>query len=143
MTAIFSRWEDSADGSKLPVDRTSDGARPDEFDPVLLPGGAINPDKLRMDPKAVRFVKAFLQPNKPVAAICHGPWQQMGGKSLRGPPSGPICEMPERSGRIKRLWWMAICFRAKSRTTFLHSTAKCKLFSQEAKSSPRAAATRA
>ncbi|HEX4769487.1 MAG TPA: type 1 glutamine amidotransferase domain-containing protein [Bryobacteraceae bacterium] len=49
-------------------------ARPGDFDALLLPGGILNPDKLRMQPKAVQFVKAFFDEEKPVAAICHGPW---------------------------------------------------------------------
>jgi protease I len=53
----------------VPLDKT----RPENFDALLLPGGVINPDTLRMDPKAVSFVKSFFTANKPVAAICHGP----------------------------------------------------------------------
>jgi protease I len=65
----FTEW-----GDELPVDIGLDQARPDEFDALLLPGGVINPDKLRMIPKAVEFVKSFFDAGKPVAAICHGPW---------------------------------------------------------------------
>ena len=45
---------------------------PDDFDALVLPGGVMNPDRLRMDPAAVAFVKAFFDAGKPVAAICHG-----------------------------------------------------------------------
>ncbi len=65
----FTEW--SAD---YPVDLALDKARPEDFDALLLPGGVMNPDKLRIDPKAVAFVKAFFDANKPVAVICHGPW---------------------------------------------------------------------
>jgi protease I len=65
----FTEW-----GDELPVDIALDRARPDDFDALLLPGGVINPDKLRMIPSAVEFVKSFFDQGKPVAAICHGPW---------------------------------------------------------------------
>ena len=56
------------------VDDTLDRANPDDFDAVLLPGGALNADKLRMVPEARRFVQHFNQAGKPIAAICHAPW---------------------------------------------------------------------
>ncbi|MEO8560944.1 MAG: type 1 glutamine amidotransferase domain-containing protein [bacterium] len=61
-------------GAKLPVDRTLAEARPSEYDALLLPGGVANPDTLRMDQSAVQFVREFMLADKPVAAICHGPW---------------------------------------------------------------------
>jgi protease I len=57
-----------------PVDRTAKQANPDDYDALVLPGGVANPDFLRADPDAVRFVRAFFEAQKPVAAICHGPW---------------------------------------------------------------------
>jgi protease I len=65
----FTEWGDAAK-----VDVSLDQANPEDFDALLLPGGVINPDKLRMVPKAVQFVKSFFDSRKPVAAICHGPW---------------------------------------------------------------------
>jgi deglycase len=59
---------------KVKVDMTLDEARPDEFDAVLLPGGAMNADALRMEKKAQEFVKNFDKNGKPIAVICHGPW---------------------------------------------------------------------
>jgi protease I len=56
------------------VDQPLDEANPDDYDALVLPGGVMNPDALRMQPKAVAFVKAFFDTGKPVAAICHGPW---------------------------------------------------------------------
>jgi protease I len=56
------------------VDILLDQAQPQDFHALLLPGGVINPDALRIQPKAVEFVKAFFDAGKPVAAICHGPW---------------------------------------------------------------------
>lgn len=58
--------------------------RPGRFDALLLPGGVINPDKMRMDPKAVAFVKSFIDSDKPVAAICHGPWMVLEAGGARG-----------------------------------------------------------
>lgn len=65
----FKEWGDS-----VKVDESLDQARPEHFDALFLPGGVMNPDKLRMEPRAVAFVKAFFESRKPVAAICHGPW---------------------------------------------------------------------
>jgi protease I len=67
-------WKFTDWGEDLPVDLTLNEAAPDDFDALLLPGGVINPDSLRMQPRAVAFAKAFFDAGKPVAAICHGPW---------------------------------------------------------------------
>jgi protease I len=56
------------------VDRPVSEASVDEFDGLVLPGGTVNPDKLRLDKSAVSFVRDFVDSGKPVAAICHGPW---------------------------------------------------------------------
>jgi protease I len=77
-------WDMTKWGKEVPADLTLDNARPDDFDALLLPGGVINPDKLRMEPKAVAFVKAFFDANKPVAAICHGPWTIIEAGVARG-----------------------------------------------------------
>jgi protease I len=61
-------------GQVFPVDVPLDRADPGNFDALLLPGGVMNPDSLRMLPKAVAFAKAFFDAGKPVAVICHGPW---------------------------------------------------------------------
>src|SRR5437660_7836419 len=66
-------WKHTEWGDRFPVDVKLDQARPEDFDALLLPGGVINPDKLRMIPKAVKFVESFFHEGKPVAAICHGP----------------------------------------------------------------------
>jgi protease I len=75
----FTEW-----GQTLPVDVKLDQARPDEFDALLLPGGVMNPDSLRLEPKAVAFVKAFFEARKPVASICHGPWSIIEAGHARG-----------------------------------------------------------
>ena len=67
-------WKFTEWGDKVKVDEPLDSASPDRFDALLLPGGVMNPDKLRAEPKAVAFIKAFFDAGKPVAAICHGPW---------------------------------------------------------------------
>ena len=67
-------WNDNNWGQEVPVDRTVDEARPDDFDALLLPGGVMNPDHLRTNLRAVHFVRAFFDAHKPIAAICHGPW---------------------------------------------------------------------
>src|SRR5580704_12208463 len=55
-----------------------------QYDALLLPGGVMNPDQLRMNPDAVRFVKRFFDQGKPVAAICHGPWMLVETGAVRG-----------------------------------------------------------
>jgi len=77
-------WKFTEWGDDLPVDLPLERARPEDFDTLLLPGGVINPDKLRMEPKAVAFVKAFFNAGKAVAAICHGPWTIIEADEARG-----------------------------------------------------------
>ena len=67
-------WKFTDWGDQVRVDAPLDQAKPEDFDALLLPGGVMNPDSLRMQPKAVAFAKAFFEAGKPVAAICHGPW---------------------------------------------------------------------
>lgn len=66
------------------VDRTLDGASPDDYDALMLPGGVANPDQLRITPKAVEFTRAFMESGKPVAAICHGPWLLVEAGATKG-----------------------------------------------------------
>jgi len=77
-------WNHTTWGEDVPVDRTLAEAGPDEYDALLLPGGVMNPDKLRMNPDAVRFVKAFAATGKPIAAICHGPWTLIEAGAVSG-----------------------------------------------------------
>jgi protease I len=77
-------WETKDWGETYPVQESLDKAKPESFDALLLPGGVMNPDHLRMNPKAVEFVKSFIDSGKPVAAICHGPWTVLETGALRG-----------------------------------------------------------
>jgi protease I len=71
-------------GATHPVDKLASEARADDYDALVLPGGVGNPDKLRMDPDAVEFVRAFFEAGKPVGAICHGPWTIVEADLARG-----------------------------------------------------------
>jgi protease I len=67
-------WDMKEWGDEFDVDVPLDRARADDYDALLLPGGVMNPDRLRMNERAVAFVRAFFDAGKPVASICHGPW---------------------------------------------------------------------
>lgn len=67
-------WKDKDWGNEVAVDLTLDEAEASDFDALVLPGGQMNPDILRMEDKAVSLVREFAKSGKPVAAICHGPW---------------------------------------------------------------------
>jgi len=71
-------------GDQLKVDRALGDAKASEYDALLLPGGVANPDQLRTDPRAVQFVKEFMLSEKPVAAICHGPWMLVEANAIAG-----------------------------------------------------------
>jgi protease I len=77
-------WDRKDWGEEVPVDITLDSADPARYDALLLPGGVMNPDQLRMNPAAVRFVKHFFEHAKPVAAICHGPWMLVEAGAVQG-----------------------------------------------------------
>lgn len=71
ITALIGDWDR---GDDFEVDLTLDEANPADFDALVLPGGTLNSDKIRSNPKAIAFVKAFFDADKTVASICHGPW---------------------------------------------------------------------
>ena len=77
-------WNEKDWGQEVNVDVTLDSANPADYDALLLPGGVMNPDKLRMEPKAVQFARHFIDSGKPVAAICHGPWLLIEAGVVRG-----------------------------------------------------------
>ena len=67
-------WNEKNWGQEVAVDVTLDAAKASDYDALVLPGGVMNPDKLRMNEKAMRFAREMVDAGKPVAAICHGPW---------------------------------------------------------------------
>ena len=77
-------WNHTNWGASLEVDLTVAEASADDFDALQLPGGVMNPDKLRMNAQAVAFVKAFFDAGKPIAAICHAPWTLIEAGAVRG-----------------------------------------------------------
>ncbi len=77
-------WKETKWGSKFNVDVPLDQASIQDYDALLLPGGVLNPDKLRINAGAVEFVKSFFDANKPVAAICHGPQLLIEADVVRG-----------------------------------------------------------
>jgi len=77
-------WNMKRWGKFVAIDVPLESANPSDFDALLLPGGVMNPDKLRMNPQAVEFVKHFFDAGKPIAAICHAPWTLVEAGVVRG-----------------------------------------------------------
>jgi protease I len=77
-------WKFTEWGDKVRVDKTLDQARTQDYDALVLPGGVINPDHLRIEPKAVQFVQDFVASGRTVAAICHGPWTLVEAGAVKG-----------------------------------------------------------
>jgi protease I len=77
-------WQTTDWGDNVKVDLALSDARAEDFDALLLPGGIMNPDKLRLDDKAITFIKAFVDAGKPIAAICHGPWTLINAGAVKG-----------------------------------------------------------
>lgn len=77
-------WDGDDWGDSVDVDMVLDDARPDDFDALVLPGGQINPDLLRVEPKAIQFVKDIFEAKKPIAAICHAPWLLIEADIVKG-----------------------------------------------------------
>src|SRR5580693_1110602 len=77
-------WKTKDWGDSVAVDKTLDQANPQDYDALVLPGGVMNPDHLRMDQKAVDFVRQFVATGKTVAAICHGPWTLVEAGAVNG-----------------------------------------------------------
>jgi len=90
-TGSIQGWNHHDKGDSVPVDEALDASDPGRYDALVLPGGVINPDALRLEPKAIDFVRSFVQSGKPIAAICHGPWTLIdaGGVSGRRVTSWP------------------------------------------------------
>jgi protease I len=77
-------WADGNWSNSYKVDHTLDAVSASEFDALVLPGGVINPDKLRRNEKALKFVQHFFEQKKPVAAICHGPQILISANVVKG-----------------------------------------------------------
>jgi protease I len=77
-------WDKSDWGREYTVDRVLSETSPAYYDALVLPGGVINPDKLRRDENAIAFVRAFFEDKKPVAAICHGPQVLISAEVVKG-----------------------------------------------------------
>jgi protease I len=77
-------WKDRNWGDAYNVDRTVGEADADDYDALVLPGGVMNPDKLRVDRDAVAFVRRFFERDRPVGAICHGPWTLIDAGVVQG-----------------------------------------------------------
>jgi protease I len=77
-------WNHKEWGERVHVDQALNEADPQKFDALVLPGGVMNPDSLRMQPAAVKFVRSFFDADKPVAAICHGPWTIVESGAAKG-----------------------------------------------------------
>jgi protease I len=77
-------WKHGNWGEEVQVDVPLGSARAEDFDALMLPGGVINPDKLRLHPQAIAFIRAFYDAKKPIAAICHGPWTLINAGAVQG-----------------------------------------------------------
>lgn len=77
-------WQHDEWGDEFKVDKALDSVNFNDYDALLLPGGVMNPDKLRNNAKAISFIKQFVDENKPIAAICHGPWPLINAGGVKG-----------------------------------------------------------
>ena len=83
-TGEIKSWDEKNWGDTVPVDIEAKDVNAEDFDALVLPGGQINPDLLRVNADAVKVVRDFVKSGKPVAAICHGPWLLVEADALRG-----------------------------------------------------------
>jgi len=81
---VIKAWDKTDWGIEVDVNKQLSDANPDDYDALVLPGGVMNPDKLRQNKEAVAFAKAFLDEGKPIAAICHGPQLLIETNMLKG-----------------------------------------------------------
>jgi protease I len=83
-TKTVRAWKSTDWGRPMKVDVPLDSAQVGQYDALLLPGGVINADKLRLNPRAISFVREFATSGKPIAAICHGPWMLIDAGLVHG-----------------------------------------------------------
>jgi protease I len=76
-------WKDKNWGDEFTVDKQIEEVKAEDFDGLLLPGGVMNPDTLRLYPSVINFIKGFVKANKPIAAICHGPWTLINAEAVK------------------------------------------------------------
>ena len=76
-------WDHDHWDQEFPVDKKVTEVKADDYNGLVLPGGQMNPDYLRMNQDAVKFVRSFFEQGKPVAAICHGPWTMIEADVVR------------------------------------------------------------
>ncbi|MGO4571329.1 DJ-1/PfpI/YhbO family deglycase/protease [Microvirga sp. 2TAF3] len=77
-------WDMKDWGQNVKVDKDLEDINPAEFDAIVMPGGQINPDKLRVEPKAIEIIRAFYSDGKVVAAVCHAPWLLIEAGLIKG-----------------------------------------------------------
>lgn len=77
-------WKDKNWGDKFKTDLTLEKAKAQDYDALVLPGGVMNPDQLRIHPQAINFIMDFVKNDKPIAAICHGPWTLIDAQGVKG-----------------------------------------------------------
>jgi deglycase len=77
-------WNHTEWGDEFPVEVSLERSNPDQYDALMLPGGVMNPDRLRLIPEAIEFVRGFVKGGKPIAAICHAPWTLIDAGAVDG-----------------------------------------------------------
>ncbi len=83
-TGAIQGWKHHDKGDTVPVDVALERTDAGKYDALMLPGGVMNPDALRLEPKAIAFIRSFVEAGKPIAAICHGPWTLIDAGGVRG-----------------------------------------------------------
>jgi protease I len=77
-------WKEKNWSDEYPVDKQIEQVKAEDFDGLVLPGGVMNPDALRLYPAVIAFIQGFVKANKPIAAICHGPWTLIEAGAVKG-----------------------------------------------------------
>ena len=95
-------WNHFDKADMHPVDQALDQADPAAYEALLLPGGVINPDQLRLQPKAIAFIRHFVEQRKPIAAICHGPWTLIDAGGVQGPQGDLLALAADRPAQCRR-----------------------------------------
>ena len=83
-SGVVKSWSTKDWGKTYQIDLELKQAKPEDYDALVLPGGVMNPDKLRGLPEAIAFIASFVKAGKPIAAICHGPWTLIDAGAVKG-----------------------------------------------------------